>query len=141
MKQLSLRAILLTPIALVIASTLAWQNTAIATPSVAAATVKSSQFYDPYSDYREVRYSNAGLLSESDEIKLGLQLHREVTKKFRLTDVGLARVEQLGQRCVKTSLRPNLPYRFHVIESREINGFSIPGGHIYVTTALLRLAT
>src|SRR5262249_58312333 len=31
-------------------------------------------------------------------------------------------------------------YKFHVIQSREINGFSIPGGHIYVTTALIRLA-
>ena len=32
-------------------------------------------------------------------------------------------------------------YKFHVIQSREINGFSLPGGHVYVTTALLRLAT
>jgi beta-barrel assembly-enhancing protease len=98
------------------------------------------QYDDPYSDFRNARYSNTGLLNEREEIKLGTQLHREVTKKYRLTDVGLDRVERIGQRCAKASLRPNLVYRFHVIDSREINGFSIPGGHIYITTGLLRRA-
>ena len=87
-----------------------------------------------------MRYSNAGLLNERDELKLGAQLHREVTKKFNLTDTGLERVERIGQRCARASLRPNLTYKFHVIQSREINGFSLPGGHVYITTALLRLA-
>jgi beta-barrel assembly-enhancing protease len=100
----------------------------------------AAQFDDPYSDFRSARYSNAGLLNERDEVKLGTQLHREVTKKFNLTDAGLDRVERVGQRCAKASLRPTLLYKFHVIQSREINGFSLPGGHIYVTTALLRLA-
>jgi predicted Zn-dependent protease len=100
----------------------------------------TSQYDDPYSEFRNAKYSNAGLLSERDEIKLGTQLHREVTKKFNLTDVGLDRVERIGQRCARVSLRPNLTYRFHVIQSREINGFSLPGGHVYVTTALLKLA-
>jgi predicted Zn-dependent protease len=100
----------------------------------------AAQFDDPYSDFRNARYSNAGLLNERDEIKLGTQLHREVTKKFNLTDTGLDRVDRIGQRCAKASLRPGLLYKFHVIQSRQINGFSLPGGHIYVTTALLRLA-
>ena len=98
------------------------------------------QFDDPYAGFRNARYSNAGLLNERDEVRLGLQLHRQATKKFRMTDLGLERVERLGQRCAKASLRPNLPYKFHVVESREVNGFSLPGGHVYVTTALLKLA-
>lgn len=99
------------------------------------------QYDDPYAEFRNARYTNAGLLNERDEIKLGTQLHREVTKKYNLTDVGLDRVDRIGQRCAKASLRPGMLYKFHVIQSREINGFSIPGGHIYVTTALLKLAT
>jgi predicted Zn-dependent protease len=95
---------------------------------------------DPYSDFRNARYSNAGLLNERDEIKLGMQLHREVTRKFNLTDAGLTRVDRLGQQCARASLRPSLVYKFHVIQGREINGFSLPGGHVYVTTALVRLA-
>jgi predicted Zn-dependent protease len=105
-----------------------------------ASTVEVAQFGDPYSDFRNARYTNAGLLNERDEIKLGTQLHRQVTKRYNLTDVGLDRVERLGQRCAKASLRPNLLYKFHVIQSREINGFSLPGGHVYVTTALLKIA-
>jgi predicted Zn-dependent protease len=101
---------------------------------------RSVQYDDPYSEFRNVRYSNSGLLNERDEIKLGMQLHREVTKKFNLTDVGLTRVDRLGQQCAQASLRPALTYKFHVIQGREINGFSLPGGHIYVTTALVRLA-
>jgi predicted Zn-dependent protease len=106
----------------------------------ARATTTFVQYDDPYSDYRNARYSNGGLLSERDEIKLGTQLHREVTKKYNLTDIGLDRVDRIGQRCAKASLRPAMLYKFHVIQSREINGFSIPGGHIYITTAMLKLA-
>jgi len=99
-----------------------------------------AQYDDPYSDFRSARYSNSGLLNERDEIKLGTQLHREVTKKYNLTDDGLTRVDRLGQQCARASLRPSLVYKFHVIQGREINGFSLPGGHVYVTTALVRLA-
>ncbi len=101
---------------------------------------RSVQYDDPYSDFRNARYSNAGLLNERDEVKLGMQLHREVTKKYNLTDTGLTRVDRLGQQCARASLRPGLVYKFHVIQGREINGFSLPGGHVYVTTALVRLA-
>jgi predicted Zn-dependent protease len=109
-------------------------------PAIPRPDVALVQYDDPYSAFRNVRYSNAGLLKESDEVKLGTQLHREVTRKFRLTDVGLDRVERLGQRCARASLRPNMVYKFHVIQSREINGFSLPGGHVYITSALLKMA-
>src|SRR5687768_13861914 len=110
-------------------------NAAAHNPPTAAA-----QYGDPYTNFRNVRYTNAGLLNERDEVKLGTQLHRQATKKFRLTDVGLDRVERVGQRVARASARPSLLYKFHVIESREINGFALPGGHIYITTGLLKLA-
>jgi len=113
---------------------------AVPTASAGSITNTSPQYDDPYADFRNARYSNAGLLNEREEIKLGAQLHREVTKKYNLTDVGLARVERLGQSCARAGLRSNLAYKFHVIQSREINGFSLPGGHIYITTALIKMA-
>jgi predicted Zn-dependent protease len=136
----------LTSLALIISLALcatAAQNFAASRPTSAPARrteAAPAQYDDPYYTFRNARYSNAGLLKESDEIKLGTQLHREITKKYNLTDVGLDRVERLGQRCVRASLRPGLLYKFHVIQSREINGFSLPGGHIYITTAMLKLA-
>ncbi|MGB7923106.1 MAG: M48 family metallopeptidase [Pyrinomonadaceae bacterium] len=95
---------------------------------------------DPYSQFRGARYSNAGLLSERDESRLGDQLNIEVRKKYEIVSDGQARVDRIGQRVARASLRPNLGYRFHVMQSKEINAFSGPGGHIYVTTALLNLA-
>ena len=108
--------------------------------NLSGTNLPTAQFDDPYADFRSVRYSNAGLLSERDEIKLGTQLHRQVTKKYNLTDVGLDRIERLGQRCARASVRPNILYKFHVVQMKEINGFSLPGGHVYITSALLKLA-
>jgi beta-barrel assembly-enhancing protease len=95
---------------------------------------------DPYWQFRGAHYSNEGLLSERDEMKLGYQLNVEVAKKYKLVSEGLERVNRIGQRVARTSLRPNLSYRFHVMQDKEINAFSGPGGHIYVTTALVNLA-
>ena len=108
--------------------------------NLSGTNLPTAQFDDPYADFRSVRYSNAGLLSERDEVKLGTQLHRQVTKKYNLTDVGLDRIERLGQRCARASVRPNILYKFHVVQMKEINGFSLPGGHIYITSALIKLA-
>jgi predicted Zn-dependent protease len=126
-------------ISLLFAATIQRGN-AVPTGSARSITTTSPQYGDPYAEFRNARYSNAGLLSERDELKLGAQLHREITKKYNLTDVGLARVDRLGQRCARASLRTNLTYKFHVMQSREINAFSIPGGHVYATTALIKMA-
>lgn len=96
---------------------------------------------DPYAQFRGARYTNAGLISERDEARLGNNLHQEVGKKFSITNEGQERANRIGQRVARTSLRPNLTYRFHVVRDKEINAFSIPGGHIYVTTALMDLAS
>ena len=124
----------------IIIAALSLFSTQSSAPARIAKNAESVQFGDPYSDFRNARYSNAGLLNERDEIKLGSQLHRQVTRKYNLTDAGLDRVERVGQRCARASLRQALPYKFHVVESREINGFSLPGGHVYVTTGMLKLA-
>lgn len=95
---------------------------------------------DPYYQFRNQRYTNEGLISERDEITLGNQLHLEMAKKYRMTNEGQARANSIGQRVARVSQRTNIPYRFHVVQSEEINAFSIPGGHIYVTTGLMKLA-
>lgn len=95
---------------------------------------------DPYSQFRGERYTNAGLLSERDEIKLGNQLDVEVRKKYQIVEEGQERVNRIGQRVARASLRPNLTYRFHIIRDKEINAFSTPGGHVYITSALVAMA-
>ncbi|MBA2341354.1 MAG: M48 family metalloprotease [Pyrinomonadaceae bacterium] len=102
----------------------------------AARTVQS----DPYYQFRNQRYTNEGLISERDEIALGNQLHVEIAKKYRMTNEGQTRANAIGQRVARASQRANIPYRFHVVQSNDINAFSIPGGHIYITSGLMRLA-
>jgi beta-barrel assembly-enhancing protease len=95
---------------------------------------------DPYAEFRDAKYSNAGLLSERDENRLGQQLHVEVAKRYKLSNEGMERAARIGQRVARKGLRPNLIYHFYVINEKEINAFSGPGGYVYVTTALMRLA-
>lgn len=95
---------------------------------------------DPYWQFRNASYSNDGLMSERDEARLGNQLNVEVAKRFTIVSEGQERINRIGQRVARASLRPNLVYRFHVMRDKEINAFSGPGGHIYVTTALMNLA-
>ena len=105
--------------------------------------IEASRFLesDPYWQFRGTRYSNQGLMSEREEIQFGNQLNVEVGKKFKLVSEGQARVNRIGQRVARASLRPGMTYTFHVMRDKEINAFSGPGGHIYVTTALMNLAT
>ncbi|MDT4896356.1 MAG: hypothetical protein QOH25_1433 [Acidobacteriota bacterium] len=95
---------------------------------------------DPYWQFRSVSYSNKGLMREQDEMRLGTQLNIEVGKRFKIVSDGQERANRIGQRVARASLRPNIVYRFHVIRDKEINAFSGPGGHVYVTTALMNLA-
>jgi predicted Zn-dependent protease len=95
---------------------------------------------DPYWQFRGARYSNQGLMSERDEIRMGDQLQLEMRKRLHIVSEGQERVNRIGQRLARASLRPNIVYRFHVVLDTEINAFSGPGGHIYITTALLKLA-
>ena len=112
---------------------------AVVGSDVAASAARLLQS-DPYAEFRGARYSNAGLIAERDEARLGQRLHQEVGKRYSLSAEGAERVSRIGQRVARNSLRPALAYHFYVIDEQEINAFSGPGGYIYVTTALIRLA-
>lgn len=50
-----------------------------------------------------------------------------------------ARVGEVGQKVVAASGdQPGFPYSFYVLNSSDVTAFSAPGGHVYVTTGLLR---
>lgn len=95
---------------------------------------------DPYWQFRGASYSNAGLMTERDELRLGNKLNIEVGKRYKIVSEGQERVNRIGRRVARASLRPNLAYQFHVFRDKELNAFSGPGGHIYITTALMNLA-
>jgi len=81
------------------------------------------------------------LISEAQEIQMGQQVAAGAEAQLGLVDdPGLqAYVNGLGQQIAAASERPDLPWRFGVIDDPAPNAFAAPGGYIYVTRGLLTL--
>ena len=79
------------------------------------------------------------LMSEKDEIAMGEQVNAQIMQQERVyNDIELQNyVQYVGNKLAQKSHRPNLNYRFTVLDSKEVNAFALPGGHIYVTRGLL----
>jgi predicted Zn-dependent protease len=82
-------------------------------------------------------------LSDRQEVELGRQMNQELQN----SDIRFSRnsqinryVEQIGERLVAKSDRPNLPFTFQVVEDDAINAFATLGGFVYVHTGLLKAA-
>lgn len=73
------------------------------------------------------------------EKKLGGEAAAEVEKKWKLgTDE--AKLKLLGEMITAiaaVSRRPEVVYTVKIVEEKEVNAFSLPGGFVYVTTGLL----
>jgi beta-barrel assembly-enhancing protease len=82
-------------------------------------------------------------VSAAQEVEMGQQIEQQLLRQgYRLySDPQLsAYVTQVGQRLARESKRPNLSYRFQLIQDQSINAFATMGGFIYVTTGLLGAA-
>lgn len=79
------------------------------------------------------------LMSEEQELALGRQMHGEVLKEYHVYDDPKLQqyVQQVGERVASLSDRPQLIYRFTVLDSPEVNAFALPGGYIYITRGIL----
>ena len=81
-------------------------------------------------------------LSEEDEIELGRRVAAEIEKDLTLLDdeVVTSYLADLGDSLAERSGRPNIEYRFRLVDSPEINAFALPGGFIYVNRGLMEAA-
>ncbi len=80
------------------------------------------------------------IVSESQELAIGQQSHREVIEQFGVYDEKpeLNRlVDRIGHELAAKSERPNLPWTFTVLDSPIVNAMALPGGYIYVTRGML----
>ena len=114
-------------------------------PRMLAVAIVSALFINvlaqsnPYDKYRNRTYSNRGYLTEEDEMKLADQVHQELLKQARLVEDRSINeyVNSVGQRLARASGRPNIPWRFYVVDDKSINAFATLGGRVYVHTGLL----
>jgi predicted Zn-dependent protease len=79
------------------------------------------------------------LMSEEQEISLGRKYSAEIIKEMPPYEhPELARlVQEVGEKLAANSHRPELIYRFTVLDSTSVNAFALPGGYIYITRGLL----
>lgn len=77
--------------------------------------------------------------STDKEVAMGQAIDKEVEKQYKGVDDPLVqkRVEDIGQKIVAVCDRKDITYHFRVIEDKEFNAFSLPGGYVYVNTGLM----
>lgn len=85
-------------------------------------------------------HTELSLISESDEIAIGVQSRPEILQEFDnlVADPRLqSYVSEVGHKLAAVGHRPNLPYSFEVLNSTEVNAFALPGGKVFITRGLL----
>jgi predicted Zn-dependent protease len=83
------------------------------------------------------------LIDTESEVSMGRQMDKEVQKEFKLVlDRNMQdRLDKIGAKVAAVSDRQDLIYQFKVIEDKELNAFTIPGGYVYVNSGLMETAT
>lgn len=81
------------------------------------------------------------LVSESQEIAMGQEGARQIEQQIGVVqDEALQRyVEGIGLAMARASERPDLPWRFRVLDDPVPNAFALPGGFIYLTRGMMSL--
>ena len=79
------------------------------------------------------------LMSEAQEIAIGQESDPQIKQEMGVyNDAELqSYISGIGQRIAKVSERPNLPWRFTVVDQPAVNAFAVPGGFIYITRGIL----
>lgn len=74
------------------------------------------------------------------EREIGEKVCAEVDKRYKRwkDDKALKRVQEIVQAIAAQTERPDVKYDVRLIDTDEVNAFSIPGGFIYVTKGLIQ---
>ena len=85
--------------------------------------------------------ASARLIGEKQELDMGRNASRQIEQQYRVSKnkEHIALVRGMGEKIAAVSSRPKLPWEFKVLESKEVNAFSVPG-FVYVNTGLIEFA-
>lgn len=83
--------------------------------------------------------SELSLIPESQEIAMGQEAAEQIVGQMGLVqDEALQKyVSDLGMSMARASERPNLPWKFYVVDDPVVNAFALPGGPIFITRGIL----
>ena len=79
------------------------------------------------------------LLSKDQEIEMGKQSDPEIIATYGLykNDAMQAFIDKKGQAMAAISHRPELTYKFRILDSPIVNAFAVPGGYVYFTRGIM----
>ena len=91
-------------------------------------------------DAGAIAFGLFGKYSTEDEIRIGQQIAGNLLGAVPLVrDDGLQRyVNVVGNWVVAQAGRTELPWRFGVLDTEDINAFAAPGGYVFITLGLYR---
>jgi Zn-dependent protease with chaperone function len=80
--------------------------------------------------------------SAEQDIELGRDAVKEIEKELTLVNDAAVNdyINRLGQKLVRVAPGHKFPYTFKVVNSKELNAFALPGGPIYIHTAIITSA-
>ncbi len=92
-------------------------------------------------DEPHVTISPLNKLSDADEIALGSKFATQIESKVEIASNPVIDhyLTEMVRALAAQSQRPNLPYSIKLVNSFEVNAFSIPGGFLYLNRGLVEL--
>ncbi|MBI4767251.1 MAG: M48 family metalloprotease [Deltaproteobacteria bacterium] len=95
----------------------------------------------PFNPWISPKGNNVFALTIEEERKLGEEVVREVEGKFSLIrdPLLLDYLNKLGREVLKQAGSLPYPFRFYLLKDPQLNAFSIPGGHIFLTTGIIEI--
>lgn len=74
------------------------------------------------------------------EVRIGESLADKVEERFKLSNdfILQQRIDSIGERLVNVCDRKEIRYYFKVLEEKEVNAFSLPGGYVYINMGLIK---
>lgn len=84
----------------------------------------------------------ANLFTEEQEMVLGDVVAEQMESGFRIIDddAVVGNLRHIGERLIAGAPPTHLSFQFFVVDSYEVNAFTLPGGRIYVTRKLISFA-
>src|SRR5215470_8462313 len=79
--------------------------------------------------------------SIEQDVKFGRSAADQVERQMPMVNDPVVQewIDQLGHRLASNTTMPNLPWRFRVVNSGQINAFALPGGFVYVNRGLVQM--
>jgi predicted Zn-dependent protease len=82
-------------------------------------------------------------VSQQQEIQMGQEYSQQINAQLPIiSDPEINRyINVLGDQIANLTPRADLPWRFYVVDSKEVNAFAVPGGYVYVNRGLIERTT